>query len=461
MMRKIGYVASREFLATVANKRFLIGLLIVPAFGLVATLVVPRIIDSPSPRVTGAVAVIDATGIVAPRLRTELDPATREARRAASRRASSEIPPELQSAVDAAEAARPAVSSGPLLRLIELPADADIDREKAWLIEGEGGSEGEGPTERHLAVIRIHPDAVAKGEGERDFGSYDLFVSRRLDDNTEGVISEALRQSLIDARLEASSLDRETVESTMRVVEPPSIIVGADGEQESQRELTQALPFIMGVLLFMMIMIGGQSLMTSTIEEKSSRVVEVLLSAVSPFELMAGKLLGQLGVVLVMMSLYVGIGILALYQFALLGLLDPMLIVYLVLFFLISFLVYGALMAAIGAAVDQIADAQSLLTPVMLTLLIPYMLSPMIGRTPNSTFSVAASFVPPINTLVMLSRLASDSPPPAWQVFLSMLVGLLAAIGAVWFAAKIFKIGLLMHGKAPNFATLARWARMA
>lgn len=459
MMRKIGYIAAREFIATIANKRFLIGLLIVPLFGLIAVLVAPRIMNARSPQVTGAVAIIDPSGAVSARLREELDPVTRQERRAANtREVVSEVAPGLEATVEAAAAREAAMARGPLLTLTEMPATADLEQEKAWLI---ADSEEGDADERHLALIHVHPDAVARSAGERDFGSYDLFVSATLDDSTEGVIMEALRQALIDARLEASSLDRATVEATMRVREPTSIIVAAEGEQETQRELTGALPFIMGILLFTGIMIGGQALMTSTIEEKSSRVIEVLLAAVSPFELMAGKLLGQLGVGLVMITMYVGLGILALVQFAMLGLLDPMLVVYLFVFFLVSYLLYGALMSAIGAAVDQIADAQSLLMPVMLTLLVPYMLSPMIGRTPNSTFSVAASFIPPINSFAMMSRLASDSPPPAWQVWLTVLVGLVAALAAVWFAAKVFKIGLLMHGKAPNFATLVRWARMA
>ena len=217
----------------------------------------------------------------------------------------------------------------------------------------------------------------------------------------------------------------------------------------------------MGIMLFMGIMIGGQTLMTSTIEEKSSRVVEVLLAAVSPVELMGGKLLGQLGVGLLVMGVYIGVGLLGLFQFAMLGLIDPMLVVYLFVFFLLSYLLFGALMSAIGAAVNQIADAQSLMGPVMLLLIAPYVLTPFIGRAPNSTFSIAASFIPPINTFAMMARLASDTPPPTWQVLLTIVVGLAAAAIAVWFAAKIFKIGLLMHGKPPSFATLVRWARMA
>jgi ABC-2 type transport system permease protein len=270
-----------------------------------------------------------------------------------------------------------------------------------------------------------------------------------------------MRQALVNARVRASNLDAATVEATMRVRRPTATIVTESGEQQSLPGFRAMLPFALALLMFMGVIVGGQTLMTSTIEEKSSRVVEVLLAAVSPFELMAGKLIGQLGVGLLTTMIYVGVGVLALFSFAMLGLLDPMLIVYLLVFFLITYLVFGALMMAIGAAVNQTAEAQSLMGPVMILMIMPYMLSPIIGRAPNSTFSIAISFIPPINTFAMMSRLASDAPPPAWQVWLTVVIGFGAACGAVWFAAKVFRIGLLMHGKAPNFATLIRWARMA
>jgi ABC-2 type transport system permease protein len=143
------------------------------------------------------------------------------------------------------------------------------------------------------------------------------------------------------------------------------------------------------------------------------------------------------------------------------GLLDPMLVVYLLVFFLVTYLLFGALMMAIGAAVNQMNEAQSLMGPVMILLIVPYVLAPIIGQAPNSPFSIAVSFIPPINTFAMMSRLASSTPPPAWQVWLTVGVGAGAAFLTVWFAAKIFKIGLLMHGKPPNIATLIRWARLA
>jgi ABC-2 type transport system permease protein len=138
-----------------------------------------------------------------------------------------------------------------------------------------------------------------------------------------------------------------------------------------------------------------------------------------------------------------------------------MLLVDFALFFMIAYLTYGALMLTVGAAVNQIADAQSLMLPIMILLLVPYMLTAIVGQAPNSTLSVTLSFVPPMNTFMMLARLASDTPPPDWQVALTALGGIAFAVMVLWFAAKVFRVGLLLQGKPPDFATLIRWARMA
>jgi ABC-type Na+ efflux pump permease subunit len=450
--KRIGLIAQREFLTTVGTKGFVFGLLMMPALIVAVIALMPRLMSARSPQVQGDVAIIDRTGQLADELRAALNPAAIEARRTANlRRTLAEAGAEQAAAATAA--ARP-IGSIPALRLVERPADTDVEREKDWLIE-------QPAPDRHLALIVAHADAVAKDAGAAEYGSYDLYVSSTLDEATESVIYESLRQALVTTRLRASSLDQAEVEATMRVPRQQSVIVAAGGEQQARRGFNRTLPFALGVLLFMGVVIGGQTLMTSTIEEKSSRVVEVLLAAVSPFELMAGKLLGQLAVGLIVMALYVGLGLLGLFSFAMLGLVDPMLVAYLLVFFLITYLVFGALMIAIGAAVNQMADAQSLMGPVMLLLMAPYILTPIVARAPNSTFSVIVSFVPPVNTFMMLARLASDSPPPAWQPLITIVIGIMTALGCVWFAAKVFKIGLLMHGKPPNLATLARWARAA
>ena len=453
-VQKIGLVFQRDFVATVSTKGFIVGLLIFPAVMALAAVAAPRILRASSPPVKGTIAIADPGGDVAAAFEAAVAPSAIRARRIANaRRSVAQAAPGAEGVTSDATLER-TIGTVPELTVKVQPASVDADAQKQWLLDG-GAASG------RLAAIVVHPDAARRGSPGAEFGTYDLYTARALTDQTENAIHESLREALVTARLQASQLDQQEVEATMRVRRPQALVVSASGEQRMQRGLTRALPFALGVLMFMGIIIGGQGLMTSTVEEKSSRVVEVLLASVSPFDLMAGKLLAQLAVGLITIGVYIGLGFLALFQFAMLGLVDPALVVYLVVFYILSYLVFGALMMAIGAAVNQMQEAQSLFGPVMLMLMIPYMLSGIIGQAPNSTFSVVMSFLPPFNTFAMMSRLASDAPPPAWQVGLTVLVGLAAALATVWFTAKVFRIGLLMHGKPPNFATMIKWARAA
>jgi ABC-2 type transport system permease protein len=450
VFHRIRLVAAREFLATVSSRGFLFGVLAMPVIMLVLILLIPRLMAQRGAAMDVEVALIDRSAALAAPLNAELTPKAISARAESVRRVVTEqiapgsgaVPPPLPAA------------SATTFRVRELGRDVTVDSQKAWLTGADVG-----PRARRVLLL-VPAEAVLRGNGTADYASYEFYAPRNLDEDAENVLHDALRQALVTVRLRASGFDPELVRSATQVIRPRTIVVSSDGRQQGGQGLNRALPFIMGILLFMGVMIGGQALMTSTIEEKSSRVIEVLLAAVSPLELMWGKLLGQLGVGLVSMAVYVTLGVLALLQFALTGLLDPLLVVYLVVFFLIAYLVYGALMQAIGAAVSQLADAQSLLAPVMMLMVIPYALTPIIGRAPDSAIAVAASFIPPVNAFAMLARLASSSPPPFWQVLLSILAGLAGAWLAVWFSAKVFRVGLLMHGKPPGFATLIRWARM-
>jgi ABC-2 type transport system permease protein len=443
---RIRLVARREFLASVTRRGFLIGLIAMPVLVAVLVVMLPRFLASRTPQVSGQVLVVDRTGAVTDELRTRIDPAAILARRMDPRRRAEGPPPGFGGAP---QAMGPPV---PQLQIIEASAQADLQALKRRLGAIDGGP---------LALVVIQPDAVRRDAAKPDFGSYDLFIASRLDEATEATLHESLRLALVGARMKAGGFDADAVETSLRVARPNSVIVAGGSEQQSQRGFNRLLPFIMGLLLFIGVMSSAQTLMGSTIEEKSSRVAEVLLAAASPLELMWGKLIGQLGVGLTVLALYIGLGLLGLTQFAMLGLLEPMHIVYLFVFFLLSYLIYGSLMLSIGAAVNQLADAQALLGPVMLLLIAPYVMAPMIGAAPNSAVSVVLSFLPPINCFAMLARIASFSPPPAWQIWATVGVGLAAAAAAVWFASKIFRVGLLMQGKPPNFATMIRWARMA
>jgi len=118
-------------------------------------------------------------------------------------------------------------------------------------------------------------------------------------------------------------------------------------------------------------------------------------------------------------------------------------------------------MMAVGSAVNDLREAQSLMMPMTLLLMAPWFLWFPISRNPESTLAVVVSFLPPVNSFGMLLRLASPHPPPEWQVWASIAVGIAGVVGAVWFASKVFRIGLLMFGKPPDFATLVRWVRAA
>jgi ABC-2 type transport system permease protein len=459
-MRKIGHIAAREFIATVATRGFVVGLLIMPTMIGFMAITAPRLFGQSNFRVQGQIAIVDPTGVVAAELRKAVDPAAIAARRAEdARRTLDAAPPAIREmaggAAESSRATGAVLGPIPQLTVVERPASGDPQHEKGWL----NGAE---PDEaRHLALAVVHPHAVTPPDGGTAYGTYDLYVPAGLDERIQTVIQQNLREAIVAARARALGVDRRQIDALMRVDRVLPVTVTRDGDRRSAGAFNQALPFVFAGLLVFGIMIGGQALMTTTIEEKSNRVVEVLLAAVSPFELMAGKIVGQMGVSLIVLGLYAGIGIAVLLSFALFGLLDMWLVFYLVVFFVIAYLVNASLMVAVGAAVNEMKEAQALMMPIVLVLMAPWILTQPIAREPNSTFSTVLSFVPPLNPFCMLIRLASTAPPPLWQVWLSIAIGVASVFAAVWFAAKVFRIGLLMYGKPPDFATLIRWARAA
>jgi ABC-2 type transport system permease protein len=445
-MKKVWQIAGREFVSTVFTKGFIIGLLIVPLVGLVLVLVGPRLFGDRNRTVEGEIAVIDQTGVVLPHVRTVIS-----ARR--SPVAVTEMI-ERARAGDASDMVVSALGASTRLTLVERPAGADVEQEKAWLNEPL-------PTAPHLALIVVHPNAVEPTPGYSNLGSYDLYVPPRLDGRVDIAVQGVMREAIIDARVDVRGLNREELSRVMEVKRVSSRTVGADGERKTVFGLNIVIPAAFMGLLIMGVMFAGQGMLTTTVEEKSNRVMEVLLSAVSPMQLMGGKLLGHMGISLLAMGLYLGLGLVALTTFSLFGLLDVKLILYLLIFYLIAFFTIGSLMMAIGAAVNDMREAQQLMMPLMLTMMLPWMLWWPIVQDPSSTLAVVVSFVPPINSFGMLLRVASTTPPPAWQVWLSIGLGVAGVFGTLWIAAKIFRIGILMFGKPPDLKTLVAWVRAA
>jgi ABC-2 type transport system permease protein len=464
-MMKILQVAWREIHATVVTKGFIIGVLITPALLFLSVQVFSKLHLETPPRIVGEVAILDPTQVVAEGAELCLTPNAFALRRAQDLKlVDKNLPVSMRKLVAQGgmqtlpKAVERLLGEVPEIHFKKLADSADLEKEKQPLLD-----QREGPA-RRLALIVIHPDAVQRAVGKEEFGTYHLFVREKLDDRVEGDIKSAVRESIIAARAKASGLNPKEVERLTNVSRVESTRVTLQGDQKgSQSHEVAAVmaPFAFMFLIFVSVMTASQYLMTTTIEEKSSRIAEVLLSAVSPMQLMAGKILGQFVVGLTVLLIYLGLGLVALVSFAMLGLIDLSIIFYLFLFYLVSFFTYAALLAAVGASVNEIREAQSLMMPVMLTMMLPMFLWMPVSRDPSSSLALVLSMVPPVNSFFMLIRMASSTPPPLWQVWGSIALGVAGAYAAVWSAAKIFRIGLLMHGKPPDFRTLVRWVRMA
>jgi ABC-type Na+ efflux pump permease subunit len=453
-MRRAGLIARREFLAAVTNRGFVIGLLLMPLLAAAFAVVFPRLLGPGTAPVRGAIAVIDPTGLVAPAVHEAFAaPAVNARRDAEAREALRRAPSAAVQIAGSEEILRTATGPRADVTVLDRPGDADPEAERAWLVEEDSGMP-------RLAVVVIHRNAVEPG-ADGTLGTYDLYVPASMNNRAEGVVHGGIYEAIVTARARTRNMAREQALAMTRVPRPTSITVRGDRAGPTSAGFNTVLPIAFVGLLVFGVMVGGQTLLTNTIEEKSSRVVEVLLSAVSPLELMAGKILGQLGVSLLVLFVYLGIGIVLLLSFALAGLLDPILVIYLLVFFLINYALFASVFAAAGAAVNDLKEAQALMGPIMLVLMGPWVVAFPISRDPDSTLAVVLSFVPPVNSFVMMIRLSSVTPPPFWQALISILIGIASAALAVWFAAKVFRIGLLMHGKPPNLRTLFRWVREA
>lgn len=469
MISKVAAIAWREFSSTVLTKAFLIGAFVIP---MLAALAIPLIVkftdEAKAPELRGTVAIVDRSGAVLPgiesRFSTEgisgiIAESSAQARRLIAEQLGDQAA-QLQDQLDnpmVQSAIAQAFGPPPELTVEPFPAETDIES----LRERLKPSKVDDP-DALVALAVIAPDAVGKAADAETFGGFEFYARAKTDDRHIDLMRRGLRDAVLEARYAQAGVDRSDVEALTTVSAAATQEVTDSGEtRRASTGLNMMLPFVFMILLIMSVMVGGQYLLTTTIEEKSSRVVEVLLSAVSPMQLMTGKILGQMGVGVVMLSIYTGVGLATLTAFSLLDLISPEKLVYLGVYFVLAYFIFASFMAAIGSAVNELREAQSLQTPVMLTVMLPYFFWLPITRDPNSTLSFVLSMVPPMSPFAMVVRIASTEPPPFWQIALSMAITAAFALGCIWFAAKVFRVGLLMFGKPPNFKTLVRWVRMA
>jgi len=466
---KVMRVAGREFASTALTKGFIIGALVVPAV-LVALIPLIGILAATAkpPAVTGSILVIDRTGTVYDTLTERLsEEAIRERRQADAKRAAAFAEDTLgafgQQVAGNTDKALEAIPV-PSFVFERLPDDADAEAAKQRIRDQLKGAPGEGAqgAERVLAIIEIDPDAVVRSGESENFGAWQPFFRPRLNSDAVESIRDGVAWSIRERRYAEAGIDRAAIRTIDSVEQRDAQQVTTEGEQKDTSSITSmVIPVVAMILMLVATFTGGQYLLTTTIEEKSSRVVEVLLSAVSPMELMTGKIIGQMGVGTSLLVIYNAIGIFALIAFSMTGLVSWQLLLSFFVYFALAYFMFAAMMAAIGSAVNDLREAQSLMTPVMLLSMVPYFLFLPVVRAPNSTLSTVLSFVPPISPFIMIMRIASPEPVPGWQVAATIAVNLFGVLFLLWFAAKVFRVGLLMYGKPPNLRTLIRWVRMA
>ncbi|MBM3907199.1 MAG: ABC transporter permease [Gemmatimonadetes bacterium] len=287
-------------------------------------------------------------------------------------------------------------------------------------------------------------------------------------------IQNALRSALLGQRLEREGLDPKRVEALTRLKVQMKAERITDKGRGGSGLGSAIFGFIIAFLLYMMIVLYGQAILRGVLEEKTTRVAEVIVSSVSPDVLLAGKVIGVGAVGLLQVAIWLGSAV-ALYQFRepiflKLGIpaapaltlpnVPPSLIAALVLFFVLGYGLYAALFAAVGAMVSSQEDANQAAQPVVMLLVFSIIFAQPVMLNPTSRLSEIVSWIPFSAPVIMPIRMSSISVP--WYELTATIAGVAVTMAlCVWLSARIYRVGLLMYGKRPSMRELARWVRQA
>ncbi|MBZ0090226.1 MAG: ABC transporter permease, partial [Thermoanaerobaculia bacterium] len=313
------------------------------------------------------------------------------------------------------------------------------------------------------AWLWISPAGLDQNQVEYHAESVSNFI-------TQGRLEHVLSELVSEARLTQAGLDPARVTPLTRDVELTTVRVSKEGSRKEASMAGFMLAYFLFFLLYMVVTIYGQQVMNGVLEEKNTRIVEVLLAIVKPVELMVGKLAGiglagltQLAVWMATMLVLSAPGVLG--AMALGGgfqipSVTAAVAVHFLLLFLLGFFFYSSLYAAIGAATNNAQEAQQFSGIVIPFLVGPVLLMLPVINDPNSTLSTVLSLIPPFTPLLMMLRIAVKMPP-LWQILAGYVLTAGFVAFLVWLCARIYRIGILMYGKKPTFAELWRWIRYA
>lgn len=300
-------------------------------------------------------------------------------------------------------------------------------------------------------------------------GRSEYFASNPGDVFTKRLLQDALSRAVREQRLIEANIDSKTIAELSRPVELQSMRTGTAGGQRDSGE-GFLLVFAFGFVMYLTILLYGQVVLGAIIEEKETRIAEILFSSVRPFTLMVGKLVGVSLVALTQLTIWgLAFGVFVLYGVNLLASRGmPMQIpaipaihyLYFALFFLLGYYVYSTLYALVGAMVTTPQEGGQLAMPIVLILVVGFYLFLPVSRSPDSTFAFWVSMLPFFAPITMMVRIATQTPP-FWEIAGSFLIGLATVLLLVWIAARIYRIGMLMYGKKASIREVVRWVRQS
>lgn len=437
-MSNVSIIIQREFNERVRKKSFIISTLLMPLLMLLL-MAAPALVMQFSRGEEKTIAVVDQSGLVAPQLEDD---------------------EELS------------------FRIVDMPVE-----------------EARKQTEGLFGVLWIGADILA------DPSAVKLYAN-----SSSSLSLELSITGRIERILEAEKLKAYDIDNLQQILDEvaTSVTMQTFRNDKSQEEETQAgssavataAGFILGMILYMFLLMYGAMVMQSVIEEKQNRVLEVMVSSVRPFQLMLGKILGVAAVAVVQVLIW-GVLIVVLGSFvmpmllpeevlagaqamqqgmpdatALAGVNPDMLQAvaavtdtayiaklfgYLVLFVFGGYLLYSAMFAAVGSAVDNVQDTQQFQLPITLPIILALIVMMTVIKDPNSPLAFWCSMIPFTSPIVMMARVPYGIP--WWEVALSLALLYASFVAMVWFAAKIYRVGIFMYGKKPSFKELLKWVR--
>jgi len=279
-------------------------------------------------------------------------------------------------------------------------------------------------------------------------------------------MNNAINNDLRKFRLAGAGIDTARADEILSWIQvEPLGLLSADattGQVREARKSSEAeavlVPMVLFFLMFLMVMMGAMPLLSSTQEEKTQRIAEVLLGSVKPHEFMAGKVLGGLAVSLTGAMVYVAGGLILMNAFGLGGFVPTRVLPWFFTFLVLEIVMVGSYLAALGSSCNDPKDAQNMTFPAMIPVFIPMFLAVPIIQEPTSAFATWLSLFPPFTPMLMLLRKAVPVGIPAWQPWVGLAGGILLTVFAVWAGGRIFRVGILMQGGPPKLTKILRWA---